>query len=158
MTEEIKAYLRLEAVVTAAFNFFINGMIAAMIYHKAEWVPADTMSLAIDLTLTCFMTSAITITFCRASLRRTKTESILETKNPLLRRLGRIARRPVLFGASMGLMTLLVLFALVVPAFTLLKISALPFGVYIVLKSLFAALLGAFVTLTALYAGMHKAA
>lgn len=156
MNKEIKAYLRLEAAVAAAFNFFINGMIAALIYHKADWVPADTVSLAIDLTLTCFLISAISVPFCRASLRRTKTEGIRETKNPLLRRLGCMARRPALFGASLGLTTVSVLFALIAPVFALLKISTIPFAGYVVLKPLLGALLGALVTLTALYAGMLR--
>ena len=46
MNAKIKSYLKAEAIVAAAFNFFINGMIAALIYHKADRVSTDTFCSA----------------------------------------------------------------------------------------------------------------
>jgi len=43
-------------------------MIAALIFHKGDFVPTDTVSIAIVLTLTCFFAFAVSTTFCRASL------------------------------------------------------------------------------------------
>lgn len=43
MNRELAVYLRLQDTIAAAFNFFINGMIAALIYHKANFVPTDTI-------------------------------------------------------------------------------------------------------------------
>ena len=71
MNRELIAYLRAQAIIAAAFNFFIGGMIAALIYHKADFVPTD--AVVIDLTITCLLTFAITTPFCRAGLRRDKT-------------------------------------------------------------------------------------
>lgn len=156
MNKELVAYLRVEAIVSAAFNFFINGFIAALIYHKADWVPADTVSIAADLVITCLFIFTMGALFCTASLRRTKTEGILTSQNPLMRRLSRLFRRPALFGLLLGALTAATLLALIAPAFALLGIRAIPFGGYILLKSVFSALLGCGVALLALYAGMCR--
>jgi hypothetical protein len=38
MNRELAVYLRIQASVSAAFSFFIGGMAAALIYHKADFV------------------------------------------------------------------------------------------------------------------------
>ena len=53
MSNELKSYLKTEMIIAAAFNLFINGMVAALIHHKADYVPTDVISIAIDLTATC---------------------------------------------------------------------------------------------------------
>ena len=156
MNKELKSYLKTEMIIAAAFNFFINGMIAALIYHKADYVPTDVISIAIDLTATCLFTFIISALFCRASVRRTKTAGILETKSRFMRFCGKLFRRPVLFGAVMGLVAAVVLWIVTAPLFALLGITALPFGVYVAFKCVFAALLGGGVTLLELYSGMCK--
>ena len=155
MSRELSAYLRVQAIIAAAFNFFIGGMIAALIYHKAELVPADAISIAIDLTVTCLLTFAITTPFCRASLRRDKTGGVFTAQTARL--LARLSRRPALLCISLGLFTALILFILTASLFALLGVTAVPFYLYIALKSVFSAALGAFVTCTALYAGMCRA-
>ena len=97
MNQEIRAYLRLEATVAATFNFFINGMVSALIYHKADSVPFDAVSIAIDLLLTCFFIFTVTVFFCRASLRRTKTYGILKNDTIAMHYLSRLFNYPVLF-------------------------------------------------------------
>jgi hypothetical protein len=154
MNRELAAYLRTQATIAAAFNFFIGGMIAALIYHKADFVPTDVISIAIDLGVTCLLTFAITTPFCRASLRRDKTGGILAAKTPSARLLAWFFRAPVLMCAVFGLCAAIVLFALAAPVFALLNISAMPFYPYIMLKSVFSATLGALVTCTVLYGGM----
>lgn len=86
MNRELIAYLRAQAIIAAAFNFFIGGMIAALIYHKADFVPTD--AVVIDLTITCLLTFAITTPFCRAGLRRDKTGGVIPAKTKLSHRLG----------------------------------------------------------------------
>ena len=156
MNKELKIYIKTEMIIAAAFNFFINGMVAALIYHKADYVPTDVISIAIDLTATCLFTFIISALFCRASVRRTKTAGILETKSRFMRFLSKLFRRPVLFGAVTGLVAAAVLWIVTAPLFALLGITALPFGVYVALKCVFAALLGSGVTLLELYSGMCK--
>lgn len=156
MNKEIRAYLHLEVMVAAAFNFFINGMVAALIYHKADMVPTDTLSIAIDLTLTCIFIFAITAFFSWGSLRRSKNVGIFEPGSKLLRHLSRLFRRPLLFGILLGLATAAVLFAVIAPIFALLGLQAIPFGLYIALKTIFCALLGGSAALTELYAGMCR--
>jgi len=46
MNGELAIYLRIQASVSAAFGLFIGGMAAALIYHKADFVPADAVSRA----------------------------------------------------------------------------------------------------------------
>jgi hypothetical protein len=154
MNRELAVYLRIQASVTAAFSFFIGGMAAALIYHKADFVPADAISIAIDITVTCLLTFGITTPFCRASLRRDKTGGVLVAKTPLARLLARLFRRPVLLIVSFSLCTALILSALTALFFALLGVTALPFYLYIVLKSVFCAMLGALAAFVALYAGM----
>lgn len=154
MNKEIAAYLRIQAAIAAAFSFFIGGMIAALIYHKADFVPTDIISIAIDLTIICVLTFAITAPFSRASLRRDRTGGIIAAKSPPERLLAWLFRRPVLLSAAPGLFTALMLFALTAPLFALLGVTALPFYVYIALKATFSAALGAFAACTTLYAGM----
>jgi hypothetical protein len=157
MNEEIKAYLSIEMKVAAAFNFFINGMVIALIYHKADMVPADTVSIAVDLSLTCLFTFIVSAFFNKASLGRTKTAGILEASNPVIRGLSRLFRHPVLFGALLGFFTAAVMFGLVAPVFAFLGLKELPFDLYLIMKTIFCALLGGGVALIELYAGMCKA-
>ena len=154
MNKEIKSYLKAEMIVAAAFNFFINGMVAGLIHHKADYVATDVISIAVDLTCTCLFIFMITALFCRASLRRTKTLGILETKSRFMLFASRLFSRPFLFGLVMGLVTAAILFAPVALLFLLLGIYAIPFGLYVALKCAFAALLGGGVTLFELYSGM----
>ncbi|MEL7565958.1 MAG: hypothetical protein AAGU27_13860 [Dehalobacterium sp.] len=154
MNRELAVYLRLQAVIAAAYNFFISGMIAALIYHKADFVPTDTISIAIDITITCLMTFAITTPFCRSSLRRDKTGGVLAAKTPPARLLAWLSRCPVLMVISLSLCAMLILFALTASFFALLGVTAVPFYLYIALKSVFSAALGAFATCAVLYAGM----
>jgi hypothetical protein len=151
------AYLGLEAKVSAAFNFFINGMIAALIYHKADLVPADTISLSIDLVITCLLMFILTALFCKSSLKRTKTTGILPPGSKMVRRLSRLYRRPVLFGTVLGLAAAIVLFALAAPVLALLGFKSIPFGIYVFLKSTGCALLGSAANQVSLYAGLHRA-
>ena len=72
MNRELAVYLRIQASVTAAFSFFIGGMAAALIFHKADFVPADAVSIAIDITITCLLTFAITTPFCREACAEIK--------------------------------------------------------------------------------------
>lgn len=155
MNEEIREYLRIEAIVAAAFNFFINGMVAALIYHKADMVPTDTLSIAIDITLTCIFIFTITAFFSWGSLKRTKTVGIFEPGSKLLRHLSRLFRRPLLFGILLGLAIAALLFAVIAPIFAWLGLQAIPFGWYMALKTIFCSLLGCGVSLTGLYVGMH---
>ena len=157
MDKEIKAYLSIEIKVAAAFNFFINGMIIALIYHKADMVPTDTVSLAVDLTLTCIFTFIVSAFSNRASLRRTKTAGILDAPNRVIGYLSRLFRRPVQFGALLGFSTAIILFGLVAPVFALLGLKELPFSLYITFKTVFCALLGGGVTFIELYSGMCRA-
>lgn len=154
MNGERIAYLRLNAIVSAVYSFFINGMVAALIYHKADHVPTDMVSIAIDLTLTCLLTFSASVPFSRAGLRRNKAEGTLPTATRAARLLAYLYRRPALLGVSFGLMTALILFALTAPLLSLLGVTAMPFYLYIVLKCPFAAVLGALTSCVLLYAGM----
>jgi len=156
MNKELKIYIKTEMTIAAAFNLFINGMVAALIYHKADYVPTDVISIAIDLTATCLFTFIISALFCRASVGRTKTAGILEAKSRFMRFSSKLFRRPVLFGTVTGLATAVVLWIVTEPLFALLGIATLPFGVYVALKCVFAVLLGGGVTLLELYSGMCK--
>lgn len=82
MNRELAAYLRIQAVIAATFNFFIGGMIAALIYHKADFVPTDIVSIAIDLGVTYLLTFAITVPFCRASCAETKPRAFWPRRRP----------------------------------------------------------------------------
>lgn len=75
--------MRTQTAIAAAVNIFIGGMIAFLIYHKADFVPMDTYSIAVDLLITCLLTFVITTLFSRASLRRYKTGDVLPVKAPL---------------------------------------------------------------------------
>ena len=156
MDKNLKNYLKTEMIIAAAFNFFINGMIAGLIHHKAGNVATDVISIAIDLTATCLFTFIISALFCRASVKRTKTIGILETKNRFILFSSKLFRRPALFGLVMGIIAAAALFALTATLFALLGIASIPFGVYIALKSVFAALFGGGATLLELYSGMCK--
>lgn len=154
MNRELAVYLRIQASVTAAFSFFIGGMAAALIFHKADFVPADTISIAIDITITCLLTFAITTPFCRASLRRDKTGGVITAMTPPARLLARLFRRPVLLVISFSLCAALILSALTALFFVLLGVTAVPFYLYILFKSVSCAMLGAFAAFAVLYAGM----
>ena len=156
MTKELKAYIRLEAIVSAAFSFFINGMIAALIYHKADTVATNMTSILVDLLLTCWLMFILSAYFCRSSLKRTNTTGILEGGGAFLYWLGRMLRIPILYGIIPGTITAAALSAVTIPFFVLLGVSALPFGWYFALKTVFAAVLGGFVTAFTLYSGMIK--
>lgn len=157
MNKEIKAYIKTEAIIAAAFNFFINGMVAALIHHKADTVATDAISIAIDLTATCLLIFILTAFFSRASLKRTKKESVLENGSRMIRFLSRLLRHPALFGMLMGIAAAIVLFALTTQIFSLLSIGTLPFGVYVALKCVFSAILGGGATALELYLGMIAA-
>ncbi|MGI6317861.1 MAG: hypothetical protein ACOX1J_03890 [Dethiobacteria bacterium] len=146
MNRELAAYLRIQASVSAAFSFFIGGMAAALIYHKADFVPAGAISTTIDITITCLLTFAITTPFCRASLHRDKILGVFAAKTPPTRLLARLFRRPVLLVVSLSLCAAPALSALTALFFALLGVAAVPFYLYIVLKSVFSAMLGAFAT------------
>jgi len=156
MNEQLKGYIKTEAVISAAFNFFINGMTAALIYHKADTVATDVVSIAVDLLITCVSICVLTALFSRASVKRTETAGILETKRRAIRFLSRLFRRPVLFGLFTGITAAVVIYIPTALIFMLAGIASIPFGVYVTLKCLFAALLGGGVTALELYSGICK--
>jgi len=154
MSRELASYLRLHAVIAAAFNLFIGGLIASLLYHKADVVPTDPVSIAIDLLITCLLTFAISTPFCRASLRRDGTGGVLSMNSPPARLLAWLFYRPAIMSVSLGICVALALFALLASLFTLLGVTDMPFYPYIAFKSALCAALGAFATVTMLYAGM----
>jgi len=156
MSRELYYYLRFQAVISASFNFFINGMIAALIYHNADFVVTDAISVTIDITVTCLLIFTITAPFCRASLRRDKTGGLLAAENLPARMLAGLSRYPVLLSVSLSLCTALILSTLAVSFLALLGVSAVPFYLYIALKSVLSAMIGAFATYVLLIAGMYK--
>jgi len=153
---ELKAYLQIEATVSAAFNFFISGMIAALVYHKADTVPVDGVSLAIDLLITGILTFSLTAFFSTSSLRRTKTAGILQTGNRIFLFLNRLLKLPCLFGLFMGVAAAILFFIPFSFLTTLFQIRTLPFGCYMILKTIFCTLLGGSATLLELYSGMCR--
>ena len=156
MKRELIAYLRAEAVVCGAFNFFVNGMLAGLIHHRAERVSVAPASAAIDLFLTCFTIFLLAAPFAKASLGRTKAAALLPCSRPFERRLSRAFRRPALFGALCGALAAAAFIALVVPALALAGFETVAFLAYVMLKSAFSALLGAAAMALCLYAGMLK--
>ena len=156
MNSELKSYLRTQAIISAAFNLFINGMVAALIYHQADYVPTNVVSIAIDLAATCLFTFGISEPFIRSSLKQTKTAGILEAGNRLMRLTAKLFRLPGLFSVVVGLTVAIILAVLVGALFIALGVYALPFGIYIALKCAFATVLGAGVALLELYSGMCK--
>jgi hypothetical protein len=157
MNPELIRYVKIEAAVGAAFNFFINGMVAGLIYHGADAVPTDFVSLAIDLALTCVLTGVISALFIRAGLRGTKTLGVLPGGSPVMRRLAQWFGRPALFGFGLGLLLAAILYVPTALVFGLAGIETLSFHTYIALKCVFAAALGAGVTALEMYAGLHPA-
>ena len=156
MSYELKAYFSVQAKVAAAFSFFVSGMIAALLYHAAQSALTDVVSIGIDLTITCLLTFIITAYFCRASLKSTKTVGILPPANGFSRFLARLFRTPLGFGIVCGLVAAIVLFIITTIILSLLNVTALPFYLYVLLKSLFCMLLGSGVTILEMYAGMCK--
>ena len=156
MNKELKGYLKAEAIISAAFNFFINGMVTALIYHKADVVAADPISIGIDLFITCLSICILTAFFSRASLRRTKTAGVIQQKNKAMLLLSKLSRFPVLFGIVTGTGAAVIIFILTVLVVRLSGVAAIPFGVYIALKCSFAAVFGGGVTALELYSGMCK--
>lgn len=154
MKSELAVYLRIQAAISAAYNFFISGMIASLIYHKADFVKTDALSIAVDLMITCIMTFAITTPFCRMSLRRDKTKGVLADKTHPARLFVWFFNRPLLLCAIFGLGSALILFVPAAALFALLSVKEIPFYFYILLKSVFCAALGAFATCSVLYTGM----
>ena len=152
----IAVFLAIQTKIAAAFNFFISGMITALIHHKADVVSLDLVSIAVDLVITCLLTFTITAYFCRASLKSTKTADVLQPTNVFIRFLAKLFRRPLAFGVLLGLFTAAALFAVTAPLLLLLKITSLPFYPYVLLKSVSCMLLGSGVTLLELFAGMCK--
>ena len=163
MNDDLKAYFSIQAKISAAFNFFISGMIAGLIYHAAAEVPTDVVSIAIDLAITCVLTFTITAYFVRAGLKSTKTIGILPPANGFTRFLARLynASRigviyPLRFGVLMGLAAAIVLFIIIAPIYALMGIMVLPFYPYVIIKSLSCMLLGSGVTIFEMYTGMCK--
>ena len=156
MNEQIKSYIKTESAISAAFNFFINGMAAALIYHKADIVPTDIVSIAIDLLISCVSICVLTALFSKASVKRTKTLGILETERKAVRFISRLFRRPAVFGVLAGMASAVIIYIPTVLFFVLTGTLSIAFGLYVVLKSLFAALAGGVITALELYAGMCK--
>ena len=156
MNAQIKSYIKAEAVISAAFNLFINGMVAGLIHHKADAVATDPVSIAIDLFITCLSICILTALFSKASVKRSKTTGIMESKNKTMHLLSRLFRHTVLFGLCTGAVTAVVFYIPTALIFMLPGIMSIPFGVYVALKCLFASLLGGSVTALELYAGICK--
>jgi hypothetical protein len=146
--------IKIHAIISAAFNFFINGMIAALIHHKADTVSADTADIAIDLIITCISIFILTALFSGANVRQANTAGTLETASRTIRFLSGLFRRPILFGVLLGIVAAVFFFGITAPVFALLKIRTLPFGVYVALKCAFTALLGGAAAALDMYVGM----
>jgi len=156
MNREIRSYLKAEAIISGAFNFFITGMCAALIHHKADYIPADIINIAIDEFIICLCIGILTALFGKASLKRTK---FLETQTgggSLTRFLSRLFRHAALFGILLGLVMFLALFALTVPILILFSITEIPFSIYIPLKCVLFGLMSAGATALELFSGIHK--
>jgi len=156
MNREIRSYIRAEAIASAAFNFFITGMIVALIFHKADYVPTDIISFAVDQFIVCMLIGILTILFSKASLKRTKFRETQTGGGSLPRLISRLMRRAVLFGVLFGLVMFLATFALIAPILILFSITEIPFGIYVPLKCTFCALLASGATVLELFSGIHK--
>jgi hypothetical protein len=156
MNKELKAYLRIETTLSAAFNYFIGGMAAALIYRKADTVSAAPVSIAIDLLITCLSVFILTALFSNASLKHSKTAGMFVPERWLIKTWAGLIRRPLLFGTAAGLTAAVILTALTAPLFALLNISEIPFWIYIAVKPVFNAFLGGGATRLELYSGMYS--
>lgn len=156
MNKELRTYVRAQALITGAFNFFIAGMIAGLLHHQADGVTTDAVSIVIDILITCFLTFAITAPFARASLRRDNTGGVIPARSSITRLLARMSRHPALMCILTGISTAIFLSILTVSLFSLLSVNSVPFYLYVVLKSLFCMVLGAYVTCIVLYSGMLR--
>jgi len=150
MNREIRKFIVIEAIVSGMFNFFINGMASALIYHKADYIPADIIGFAIDEFIICMCIGILTALVSKAGLKRHKL-SETQTGGPFTRFLSRLLRRSVLFGTLLGLVMFLAVFALTFSIFTLFSITEIPFGVYIPVKCTIIALLAAGATVLELF-------
>jgi len=156
MNREIRSYIRAEAIASAAFNFFITGMVVALIFHKADYVPTNLIDFGVDLFIVCMFIGVLTILFSRASLKRTKFRETQTGGGRLPRFISRLMRCAVLFGVLFGLVMFIAMFALIAPILFLFSITEIPFGIYIPVKCTFCALLASGATILELFSGVHK--
>jgi len=156
MNREIHSYITIEAILSGSINCLLNGMVAALIYHKADYIPADITGFAVDQFIICMCIGILTALCTKASLKRAKLSETQTGGGSLPRFLSRLLRRAVLFGVLFGLVSFLAAFALTVSIFTLFSITEIPFGIYILQKCAFCGLLGAGATVLELYSGIHK--
>jgi len=156
MSKEIRSYLKAEAKLSGAFNFFITGMVVALIFHKADFVPVDLISFAIDLFIVCIFVGILTALFSKASLKRTKFLESRTGGSSLIRFLSRLLRHAVLFGVLLAPVMFIALFVLTYPILFLFSITEIPFGIYIPIKCVFCGLVGAGATTLEIFSGMHK--
>ena len=156
MNREIRSYIRAEAIASAAFNFFITGMVVALIFHKADYVPTTIIDFGVDLFIVCMFIGVLTILFSRASLKRTKFRETQTGDGRLPRFISRLMRCAVLFGVLFALVMFIVTFALIAPILTFFSITEIPFGIYVPVKCIFCALLASGATALELFSGVHK--
>lgn len=156
MTENLKVYLKTEAIVSGAFNFFINGMFAGIIHHMKEMVATDTASIVIDICLTCISTSLLSIFFNKASIKRSDLEGIIESNSRIMKTASKLYRSPILFALLIGSLIATIIGFVTVLLFILCGIISIGFYMYLILKCVFSGVLGAGITLLQLRAGMTK--
>ena len=155
MNVKLKGYIKTEAIVSAFLNFFINGIIAFLIYNKLDYVPTNVISISIDLLLTCILIFIISAFFCRASLLRTKTAGLFKSNNNLIQKLSYLFHTPLLYGLVLGTLTAIILSLFFSSLIAFFRIYIIPFEWYVVLKALFTALMGSGATVLTLYVGIH---
>jgi hypothetical protein len=134
--------------------FFINGMLSALLHHKADSVLVSTLFIAFDISSVSMFIAIITALFSRSSIRRYNAVGIIVPGSRIMRQLSRLFRRPFFFGLLLGIAVTIIIFILAKLFLTLLGIQELSFAVYMILKTVFCALLGAAVSFICLYAGM----
>jgi len=156
MTNQLKRYIKTEAIISAIINFIINGMIAFLIYHKVVYVTLDIISIFIDLLLTCLLIFIISTLFCQASLKRTKTLGLFKSNSGLIHKLSSLFKNPLLYGLVLGTLTAIILSLLISLLSAILSVYSIPFEWYVVFKAIFTALLGGGITVLTLYTGIHS--
>ena len=162
MTQQIKRYMAVQAIISFFVNGILNGIIAYFLNKNNQIetiaMPQNYINLIIDIAITALIFAWLIAWSVNANLKKANLYGVLEPKTKLQAWMGRGFKKPARYGWLLCVGMIPLLYGLTCLGIWIFGVTRFTLWGYVFYKTGYTAVMGAAFSLIFMYSGQRVAA
>lgn len=162
MTQQMKRYMTVQAIISFFLNGIVNGFIAYFLNRNNQietiTMPQNYVNLIIDIGVTALIFAWLIAWSVNSNLKKAKFYGVLEPETKLQAWMGRRFRRPALYGWMLCIGMIPLLYALTCLGIWIFGVTHFTLWGYVFYKAGYTAVMGAAFSLLFMTSGVFTVA